>query len=135
MLALVLLTFTVALINFIWRVRAVRTRQVSIKYFRVFDGVDAPEYIKAGARHYSNLFELPVLFYTACITAMVLQQQQSIILLILAWVFVAFRVIHAFIHMTYNNVVHRMLSFWGGALTVFVMWIVLAAHYVSRGLI
>lgn len=135
MFALVLLTFVVLAINFFWRVRAVRTRQVSIKYFRVFEGVDAPEYLKAGARHYANLFELPVLFYVACLTAMLLQQQQSLILLILAWAFVIFRVIHALIHMSYNNVLHRMLAFWGGVLSVLGMWIVLAMHYLSRGLI
>jgi len=134
MFALVLLTFVVLLVNFIWRVRAVRTRQVSVKYFRVFEGVDAPEYLKAGARHYANLFELPVLFYVACLTAMQLQQQQSAILLTLAWAFVVFRVIHAVIHMSYNNVIHRMTAFWGGVLAVLAMWTVLALHYASRSL-
>jgi hypothetical protein len=134
MFAMVLLTFVVLLINFIWRVRAVRSRQVSIKYFRVFDGVEAPEYIKAGARHYANLFELPVLFYVACLVTMLFQQQQSVILLILAWIFVISRVIHAVIHMSYNNVVHRMAAFWGGVLALFGMWIVLLLHYASRSL-
>lgn len=135
MFAMVLLTFIVLLINFIWRVRAVRGRQVSIKYFRVFDGVDAPEHIKAGARHYANCFELPVLFYVACLVAMLLQQQQSVILITLAWAFVAFRVVHAVIHMTYNNVLHRMTAFWGGVLVLLGMWIVLLLHYASRSLV
>jgi len=134
MFALVLVTYAVLLINFIWRVRAVRTRQVSIKYFRVFEGVDAPENIKAGTRHYANLFEFPVLFYVACLTAMLLQQQQSAILLIFAWAFVVFRVIHAVIHMSYNNVLHRMLAFWGGVLAVLGMWTVLVVHYASRSM-
>lgn len=134
MFALVLLTFLVMLVNVTWRIRAVKKRQVSAKYFRVFEGEGVPEYIKAGTRHYANLFELPVLFYAACITTMVLQAQQSPVLQGLAWAFVAFRVVHAFIHMTYNNVLHRMLSFMGGMGVVMIMWTVLAVHYASRTL-
>ncbi len=131
MFALVLVTFTVLVINFIWRVHAVRARQVSIKYFRVFDGADAPEHIKAGARQYANLFELPVLFYAAGLAAIALKLESDL-LINLAWVFVVFRLIHAMIHMSYNNVVHRMLSFWGGGLTVLAMWIVLMIDYTAQ---
>lgn len=128
MFALVLITLVVLLINFIWRVRAVRSRQVSIKYFRVFDGVEAPEYLKAGARHYANLFELPVLFYVAALAAMVLRLE-SPVLIGLAWAFVFSRVVHTLIHMSYNNVLHRMLAFWGGVLTVAAMWLILMAQH------
>ena len=131
MCALVLVTFTVLLINFIWRVHAVRARQVSIKYFRVFEGVEAPEHIKAGARHYANLFELPVLFYVAGLVALV-RQMESALLINLGWAFVLFRLIHAMIHMSYNNVVHRMLAFWGGALVVLAMWLTLIVQSSSQ---
>jgi hypothetical protein len=135
MFALVLLTFAVLLTNFIWRMRALRSRQISVRYFRVFEGAQVPEHLQAGARHFINLFELPVLFYVACLTAMLLQQQQSVVLLTLAWAFVLFRAIHTLIHMTYNNVLHRMLAFMAGALTLLAMWIVLAVHYASRSLV
>jgi hypothetical protein len=131
MLAMVILTFVVLGINFYWRFSAVKQRKVSIKYFRAFDGGDAPEYIKTGSRHFSNLFEMPMLFYVAGLVAMI-HHVESIYLTSLAWLFVIFRILHAGIHMTYNNVVHRMSVFWGGSLCILGIWLVLASKIVSQ---
>ena len=128
MFALVVVTYIVLFVNFIWRLKAVRHKQLSIKYLRTFDEGDAPHHIRAGTRHYANLFELPILFYVACTLALALHLS-SPFLVGLAWGFVVCRCVHAFIHMTYNHVAHRALSFWLGSMVVLAMWLILLFNY------
>lgn len=128
MFALVIFTYSMLLLNLFWRVQAVRQKKVSIKYFRTFDEGDAPAHIKAGTRHYANLFELPVLFYVAAVTSLALEIS-SPLLISLAWIFVACRVVHASIHMSYNHVGHRALAFWCGSLVMLAMWVTIMGHY------
>lgn len=132
MLAMIILTFIVAFYLLSLRVMAVKQRKVSLGYFRLNSGSsEPPAHVIAAARHFSNLFELPLLFYVTCLVAMFLNFQNSV-LIICAWLFVISRVIHAFIHLTYNNVVHRMLAFLVGTSCIVVMWLVLAVHYSAR---
>ena len=71
MATLVLLTFIVLIRLFRSRVSAVRQGQLSIKYYRVFQGESEPETTLKPARHFANLFEAPTLFYAGCLAAMV----------------------------------------------------------------
>ena len=71
MMALVLLTFGVAVVLFRARLRAVREGHTPVAYFRVFHGSAEPEFLAKPTRHYANLFEVPTLFYAACLAAMV----------------------------------------------------------------
>lgn len=132
MFALVIFTYSMLLLNLFWRVQAVRQKQVSIKYFRTFDEGNAPAHIRAGTRHYANLFELPVLFYCVGVAAMALDLE-STLLITLGWIFVACRFVHAAIHMSYNHVIHRALAFWCGSMVILAMWVALFTAY--RGLI
>ncbi|MGB7452913.1 MAG: MAPEG family protein, partial [Lysobacterales bacterium] len=59
----------------------------------------------SAADNYSNLFELPALFYLAILLTLTLMVQDSI-LVVLAWLFVVSRYLHSFIHVSYNNVMH-----------------------------
>lgn len=72
-----------------------------------------------------NLFELPVLFYVAVIVAFVTAQGAPLVV-VLAWLFVALRVAHSFIHCGYNKVMHRFAVFLAGALVLSVLWARLA---------
>lgn len=128
MFALVVFTYSMLFLNLFWRIQAVRQKQVPIKYFRTFDEGNAPTHIKAGGRHYANLFELPVLFYVAGLAALALDVS-SPLLVVLAWLFVACRVLHAAIHMSYNDVIHRALAFGVGAMVVLAMWVALLNAY------
>jgi hypothetical protein len=78
-----------------------------------------------------NLFEVPVLFFAVClalaITDIVMPAQ-----LTLAWIFVAFRVVHSIIHTTYNKVTHRFLAYLASTVSVLVMWIVFAVELATR---
>ena len=71
MLALVLLTCGVLIVLFRSRVRMVREGLAPVSYFRVFQGSPEPEFAAKPARHFTNLFEAPTIFYAGCLTAMV----------------------------------------------------------------
>jgi hypothetical protein len=71
--------------------------------------------------NFSNLFELPVLFYVLCL-ALLASNSGTPGYVTAAWIFVALRMGHSVIHVTYNRVFHRF-AFWVlGALWLFGMW-------------
>ncbi|QDH70188.1 MAPEG family protein [Marilutibacter alkalisoli] len=76
------------------------------------------------ADSFRNLFELPVLFYLAlCVAA--LSGEVTTAVLVLAWLFVALRVLHSAIHCTYNKVMHRFKAHLVGGLVLWALWGVL----------
>lgn len=72
---------------------------------------------------YQNQLELPILFYVLVILEM-LTRQTSVLLLVLSWLFVLSRLVHAAIFVTSNNVRHRFYAYAIGALVLLLMWIV-----------
>jgi hypothetical protein len=74
------------------------------------------------ADNYSNLFELPVLFYTAILLTLILMVQDSI-LVILAWSFVISRYLHSLVHITYNKVMHRFSVFLFSSFLLLAFWV------------
>ena len=77
------------------------------------------------ADNFRNLFELPVLFYLALVVAAMTAQTGAVVLA-LAWIFVALRLVHALIQWTYNRVMHRFTVYALGALVLWTMWGLLA---------
>jgi hypothetical protein len=133
MAAMVLLTTGVGIILFISRVKGVRAGAVRTRYFKQMSGEGAQtDLMINSARHFSNLFEVPVLFYAACITAMVLPLNGPGIL-VSAWVFVAARCLHAFIHVGPNKLRFRMGAFFMGSAAVLAMWIKIVIAVSMRG--
>jgi hypothetical protein len=73
------------------------------------------------AYSFSNQFELPVLFYVLTILVYV-THQATVVFVVLAWVFVIFRLLHAYVHVT-SNVVRLRGSLYGiAALALAVNW-------------
>ena len=72
---------------------------------------------------FSNQFELPVLFYVLTILAYV-THHAGILFVVLAWVFVIFRLFQAYVHVTSNKVRLRGMFFGISALALAIMWIV-----------
>lgn len=128
MLALMFLTLCVAVNLLVQRIKAVQHRKVKLGYFRVYTGAEPSPKMLAAANHYSNLFEMPVMFYAACITALVVGAQ-SPLLIGFAWAFVVLRLIHTVIHLSYNNVLHRLLAFLLSVIALVEIWILIALHY------
>jgi hypothetical protein len=77
------------------------------------------------ADNFRNLFELPVLFYTALGIAFAIGAV-DLPLLTLAWLFVALRVAHSAIHCSYNRVMHRFATYAAGGFVLWTIWGVLA---------
>jgi hypothetical protein len=73
------------------------------------------------ADNFRNLFELPVLFYLALVVAAI-AGLASDVTLVLAWLFVALRVVHSAIHCTYNKVMHRFKAYLAGGVVLWVLW-------------
>ncbi|MDX2218239.1 MAG: MAPEG family protein [Burkholderiales bacterium] len=81
--------------------------------------------------NFRNLFELPVMFYVAVLTLYV---TQLVILpqVVLAWIYVAARYTHSYIHCTSNVVMRRFYAFLVSCLTLLAMWIVLAIQLLTK---
>ena len=77
-------------------------------------------------------FELPVLFYVGVIFTYQFGAAGSVVA-VLAWLFVAFRIVHAIIHTGSNRIQARFMAFFGSFVCVAAIWILLAAHVFSRG--
>ena len=127
MFALVLLTGAVLIILFRSRVRAVQQGSVSSKYFHIYQGEMEPEQSAKASRHFSNLFEAPTLFYAACLAGLGTQDGADM-LLVLAWLYVALRVVHAVIHLGGNRLRHRIRAYFAGWLILVAMWLQVIAH-------
>lgn len=129
MLVVVALTF----VAFV-RMAVARTgiiKSMDPDYYRAHIGPPEPESARAAVRHYDNLFELPTLFYAACLTAFVVAVVGRWTL-IFAWGYVAARVVQSLIHMTYNNPAHRGGAFVLGMLFTLALWINLAVSIFAR---
>ena len=121
MAAMVLLTMFVLVKLFRGRVAAVRSGQIDVTYYRLYQGALEPEQQQKFTRHFINLFEAPTLFYVACLAAMVAGVGGPI-MLALAWIYVGARYGHAFIHLGGNRLRKRMTIY-------FVSWLILAAMW------
>jgi hypothetical protein len=72
---------------------------------------------------YSNQFELPVLFYVLTILAWV-TRHADLIFVVLAWIFVIFRYLQAYVHVTSNQVRLRGAFFGVSAAVLAIMWLI-----------
>lgn len=115
--AMALLTFIV--LGFIpaRRFRAAFAGRVKADDFKFGESAAVPGDVSIPNRNYMNLLELPTLFYVAGLMYYVAGRlDQSA--LVVAWAYVALRVVHSAIHLSYNNVRHRLVAF---ALSNFVL--------------
>ena len=130
-LTLVALTLYVTFRLGLLRHRAVRKGDIHPGFFSLYRGYEEPEKLAAHSRHVSNLFEAPVLFYVVCITAFVTDQQSSL-LLALAWAYVGLRFVHSYVHLTSNVVIVRFRLFALSLLVLVVMWAMVLTHIMRQ---
>ena len=122
MAAMVLLTFIVMYTMLVMRVKAVRTRKISPRYFKLYRDADIPDKVLAISHNFTNLFELPILFYIVCIVAIMLEQSMDYFV-VHAWIFVVLRYTHTLIHTTYNHILHRLYAFALSGFVLLSMWV------------
>ena len=87
-----------------------------------------PTHTRQAEYNYQNQFELPVLFYVLTILV-IMTKQADLVFVLLAWIFVATRALHAFVHLTSNRINHRASSFVVGAVVLTIMWIVFMVRF------
>jgi hypothetical protein len=75
------------------------------------------------ANAFHNQLELPVLFYVLTILAWITRHADNLFV-VMAWIFVALRLAHAFIHTTGNDLRRRGAVFIVGAIVLAFMWLI-----------
>ena len=83
------------------------------------------------ADNFRNLFELPVLFYFGLVVADRLDRVDAVSIT-LAWLFVALRIAHSLVHVTYNKVMHRFIAYVAGGVALWLFWIYVAIGLFAR---
>jgi len=131
MAAMVLLTALVLFRLFRARVRAVKSGDVPATYYKTYQGASEPRNVAQSSRHFINLFESPTLFYAACLAGIVVASGHSL-LLILAWIFVALRCLHALVHLGANKIPSRIAAYLASWIVLVAMWAVLVFDVANR---
>ena len=113
------------------RVGAVRRGEIKVKDIAL--GQNAwPASTTRFANTYNSQFQLPVLFYAVCIFAQ-MNGQPDRVMVALAWGFVVSRILHAYVHVTTNNVGQRFNAFFAGFILLAAMWGTLTFNLVTAG--
>ena len=122
--ALVFLIFAVMFGMFRVRTQAIKTKEVRISQIAV--GQDAwPAKATQVSNTYVNLFEMPVLFFALIALALPLRQV-DLVLVLLSWVYVVLRYLHAGVYATSNDLRYRFGTFAASALVLLAMWVYFA---------
>lgn len=124
MFVLVVWTFITVGRLFVLRVGLVRRGAVDPRYYRTFQGGEEPDAAVKLSRNFINLFEAPVLFYVGCLAAMAVDQVTRTMVL-LAWGYVALRVVHSLVHTTFNELRLRIALYFASWLVLLAIWVAL----------
>jgi len=106
------------------RTKALKAKETSLKDIALRQP-NWPEKVAQISNCYSNQFEIPVLFYILIALALPLHKADLFIVL-MSWVFVVTRFLHAGIFVTSNDVRTRSLAWFAGVLVLLAMWIYFA---------
>ena len=124
-------TFIVLTVIPLVRVRSGFRREISADDFKFGESAAVPKYVTIPNRNYMNLLEFPLLLYVGCIVAYVATPVSSV-MVTLAWTFVALRVVHSTIHLTYNRVAHRALVFGLSNAVLVALWVMIALRVMQQ---
>lgn len=120
---LAFLTFGVLILIPIRRFRAGAAGEIVSDDFKFGESPSVPGHVSIPNRNYMNLLELPMLFYVGSLMFFVTGKVDAVVLGV-AWVYVALRIVHSAIHLTYNRVMHRLIPFALSNVVLTVYWAV-----------
>lgn len=120
----VFLTFVLQLWMRQERVGAVRRGEVKVQDISLRQQNWPPRATQI-ANAFHNQLETPMLFYVLAAFLMI-TSQVDLLFVVLAWLFVAVRLVHAYIHTTSNRQPHRMYCFVLGSGILMLMWVLFA---------
>lgn len=123
------LTFVLLLVMARERTGSIRRGEVKVENIALREPnwtTRATQYANA----FHNQLELPMLFYVL-IAFILITKAGDVLLLILAWIFVLSRIVHAYIHTSGNIVDRRFMAYSVGVLVLILMWVIFAAKIVT----
>ena len=132
-IALVLLTAVVWVRLYVERIRELKQRRIDPQSLATSASAGQTMQRVQASDNFRNLFEVPVLFYALC-AVLASAQHVSSFFVIGAWVYVALRCIHSFIHLTYNRVMHRLTAFAISSTVLALLWVLAALHLAANPL-
>lgn len=115
----VALVYVLYLLLSVRRARMIREGRIAVADYR--ENRDEPAEGLVVRNSIANQFELPVLFYACCILLYITEADNPPVL-VLAWIFVALRYAHAYVHVTSNNLRYRSPIFAAGYVVLAAMW-------------
>lgn len=86
-----------------------------------------PPRVQQIANSYHSQFQLPLLFYVLTVLA-IITRHADFLFVVMAWLFVITRLVHAYIHTGSNYVRHRFNAFAAGVFILLAMWIIFAVR-------
>jgi len=120
--AMALLTFLVLGFIPVRRFRAAFANLVTADDFKFGESPRVPPHVAVANRNFMNLLELPILFYVVCLMYFVAGRLDQAALIV-AWLYVAVRAVHSVIHLTYNNVMHRLIAYAVSNAVLATLWV------------
>ncbi|TAL21201.1 MAG: hypothetical protein EPO01_11800 [Aquabacterium sp.] len=121
--ALAAWTGLVLLLVALRRIGAAARQEVAVDDFKYGESPAVPAHVGLPNRNYMNLLELPVLFYVACVLLYVAGTAPAPLAIGLAWAYVALRIGHTLVHLTYNHVLHRLAFFAASNGVLVALWV------------
>jgi hypothetical protein len=131
MCALAAWTFAVLLLIPIARFRAAARGKLNAGDFRYGESARVPGEASLPNRNFMNLLELPVLYYVVCV-ALYVTLAVDAAAIGLAWLYVGLRLAHSAIHLTYNDVFHRLAAYAASCVVLAALWVRFAVALLSR---
>jgi len=119
--AQLLLILIAAVLTVTRRMAGVKAGDIKASRFKTMDVADLdPKYVTP-SNCFNNQFQLPMVFILFILFALQLNIIDDFFI-IASWIFVALRYVHAYIHLTYNHVLHRLGAFMAGAVVLYICW-------------
>ncbi|WP_067585131.1 MAPEG family protein [Endozoicomonas ascidiicola] len=125
-LYLIILLFGVLAVR---RYRAVKEKAVDAKQ-AVLDNRAWPKSVIKVSNNITNQFEAPIIFHIVCLMAFALDMN-GMIPVGLAFAFVIFRYLHAFVHITSNYIPYRFASFIASVFTLLILMVLVTIQLFS----
>ena len=109
-------------VSFACRMWSVKFSAVKLSHYENFEISPEPKYVTKTTNNLDNLFQVPLVFVSACILALSLEYTSEP-LLYNAWGFVSSRYLHTMVHVTINRVLVRSVVFGVELYFLTAMWV------------
>jgi hypothetical protein len=109
------------------RYRAVQGGEVRLEPEFALRSDRWPPRVRQVSNAFANQSEIPVLFYVAMVLGLVVNAV-NFPFVVVAWVFVLARLLHAGVYVTSNDIRLRFPTFAVSVIAVIVLWVMIALH-------